>query len=195
MIKQSYLNGHLLLATTSLTDPRFDRSVIYICTHSTEGAMGLVINKVCNNIDFPELLNQLNVNDTENTSPKRMSALENIPLYDGGPVETGRGFILHSADYSQETTLMISEKIALTATIDILSAIADGEGPKDYLITLGYSGWGRGQLENEILHNSWLLVEADEELVFRSAIDLKWPRALAKLGVDISMLSSMTGNA
>jgi len=116
-------------------------------------------------------------------------------LHEGGPVESGRGFILHSADYVQETTLIISETIALTATIDILTAIAAGEGPQDYLIVLGFSGWGRGQLENEILRNSWLSIEADEELVFRTDLELKLPRAMAKLGVDISMLSSEFGTA
>ena len=193
MAKQGYLSGQLLLAMPSMTDPRFDGSVIYICTHSEEGAMGLVINKLCDNIDFPDLLSQLNIDHDDDKDTQ--SSLDNITLHEGGPVESGRGFILHSADYVQESTLIISETIALTATIDILTAIAAGEGPQDYLIALGFSGWGRGQLENEIMRNSWLSIEADEELVFRTDLELKLPRALAKLGVDISMLSSQFGTA
>ena len=193
MAKQGYLSGQLLLSMPGMTDPRFDGTVIYICTHTEEGAMGLVINKLCDNIDFPDLLDQLNI-DCDKT--KDLDFLRNnITLHEGGPVESGRGFILHSADYVQETTLIISETIALTATIDILTAIACDEGPQDYLIALGFSGWGRGQLENEILRNSWLSIEADEELVFRTELELKLPRALAKLGVDISMLSSQYGTA
>ena len=176
-----------------MTDPRFEGAVIYICTHSEEGAMGLVINKPCENIDFPDLLEQLSIDCDNNTQLD--IPLKNIPLHEGGPVESGRGFILHSADYVQETTLIISETIALTATIDILTAIACGEGPQDYLIALGFSGWSRGQLESEIKRNSWLSIEADEELVFRTDLELKLPRALAKLGVDISMLSSQFGTA
>ena len=176
-----------------MTDPRFEGAVIYICTHSEEGAMGLIINKPCENIDFPELLNQLNIDSDKNTSLN--FPLNSIPLHEGGPVEAGRGFILHSADYVQETTLIISETIALTATIDILTAIACGEGPQDYLIALGFSGWSSGQLENEIMRNNWLSIEADEELVFRTTLELKFHRAISKLGIDISMLSSQFGTA
>lgn len=191
LTKQGYLEGQLLLAMPSMTDTRFANAVIYMCTHSEEGAMGLVINNVCDNIGFPDLLKQLNIDyDQEDKAP-----LEKITLHEGGPVETGRGFILHSADYVQETTMIISETIALTATIDILTAIANSEGPQDYLIALGFSGWGKGQLENEILRNSWLSIEADDELVFRTDLDLKFPRAMAKLGVDITRLSSQFGSA
>lgn len=193
MTYKGYLNGQLLLAMPSMTDPRFAKAVIYICTHTEDGAMGLVINKPCDNIDFPDLLKQLSINTYEKKDDQKK--LKNISLHEGGPVESGRGFILHSADYVQETTLIISETVALTATIDILTAIADGEGPKDYLIALGFSGWGKGQLEDEILRNSWLTIEADEELVFRTDLDLKFPRAMSKLGVDISLLSSHFGTA
>ena len=155
--------------------------------------MGLVINKLCDNIDFPDLLNQLNIDRPD--EPSTPFPLQSITLHEGGPVESSRGFILHSADYVHETTLIISETIAMTANIDILTAIAGNEGPQNYLIALGFSGWGRGQLENEILRNSWLTIEADEELVFRTGLEFKLPRALLKLGVDISMLSSQFGNA
>lgn len=198
MTKKGYLNGQLLLAMPSMTDPRFANAVIYICTHTEDGAMGLIINKPCDNIDFPDLLKQLEIDSIgtdlpENTEPP--SSLKNIMLHEGGPVETGRGFILHSADYVQETTLITSETVALTATVDILAAIAAEEGPRDYLIALGFSGWGKGQLESEIRNNSWLTIEADDELVFRTDLDLKFPRAMAKLGVDLSMLSSQSGSA
>ncbi len=193
MTKEGFLSGQLLLAMPGMADPRFESTVIYICTHTEEGAMGLVINKQCENIDFPDLLNQLNIEHSKNN--KKKEELNKILLHEGGPVESGRGFILHSADYVQESTLIISETIALTATIDILTSIAMNDGPQDYLIALGFSGWGRGQLENEIRNNSWLSIEADEELVFRTDIDLKLPRAMAKLGVDLSFLSSQFGRA
>jgi len=199
MFKASYLDGQLLLAMPSMTDPRFDRSVIYMCSHSEEGAMGLVINSSAVNIDFPGLLDQLDVShDTEQFSDTPVSPISGaaeIQLHAGGPVETGRGFILHSADYMQDSTLIISETIALTATVDILAAIAQGEGPQNFIIALGYTGWGKGQLEEEINRNSWLHIEPDDELLFRTDLDLKWPRAMAKLGVDITMLSTHAGNA
>ncbi len=193
MIKASYLDGQLLLAMPNMTDPRFDRSVIYMCSHSEEGAMGLVINNCAENIDFPGLLDQLDVDF--DPYGHRGREMQEVILHAGGPVETGRGFILHSADYIQDSTLIISETVALTATVDILAAIAQGEGPQDYIIALGYTGWGAGQLESEIQRNSWLNIEPDEELLFRTDLDLKWPRAMAKLGIDISMLSRHAGNA
>ncbi|MCF6216000.1 MAG: YqgE/AlgH family protein [Emcibacter sp.] len=195
MIKPSYLTGQLLLAMPGMTDPRFDRSVIYICSHSEEGAMGLVINSVATSIDFPNLLDQLAVDYDPEMLAKNETSGVGVTLYAGGPVEIGRGFILHSADYIQESTLIISETVALTATVDILAAISTGEGPKNFMVALGYTGWGKGQLEEEIKRNSWLNVEADEVLLFRTDLDLKWPRAMAKLGIDITMLSSSSGNA
>lgn len=204
MIKATYLDGQLLLAMPGMTDPRFDRSVIYICSHSEEGAMGLVINSRAVNIDFPGLLDQLKVTYGPEQFPGELLAApreeaeeteEEVILHAGGPVEIGRGFILHTADYVQESTMVISETIALTATIDILAAISQGTGPANYIVALGYTGWGEGQLEQEINRNSWLNIEADEELLFRTDLDLKWARAMAKLGVDITMLSTHAGNA
>lgn len=193
MIKETYLDGQLLLAMPGMTDPRFDRSVIYICSHSDDGAMGLVINSAAANIDFPGLLDQLDVvYDAEYLSAGFAGT---AILHAGGPVEIGRGFILHTADYVQDSTMIISETIALTATVDILAAIARGSGPGDFIVALGYTGWGRGQLEEEITRNSWLNIEADEELLFHTDLDLKWPRAMAKLGIDITMLSAHAGNA
>jgi putative transcriptional regulator len=152
-----------------------------------------VINSRAANIDFPGLLDQLDViSDSKALSPLQE---DEVLLHAGGPVEIGRGFILHTADYVQESTMVISETIALTATIDILAAIAQGTGPANYIVALGYTGWGKGQLEEEINRNSWLNIEADEELLFRTDLDLKWARAMAKLGVDITMLSMNAGNA
>jgi len=157
--------------------------------------MGLVINSAATSIDFPNLLDQLEVDYDPEILAKNEASGEDVTLYAGGPVEIGRGFILHSADYIQESTLIVSETVALTATVDILAAISAGKGPKNFMVALGYTGWGRGQLEKEIKRNSWLNVEADEALLFRTDLDLKWPRAIAKLGIDITLLSSSSGNA
>ena len=195
MKKQGYLEGQLLLAMPGMTDPRFDHSVIYVCSHNEEGAMGLIINKRTTSIDFLSLLDQLDIDVESGLFGSDDPEFDRIMLHAGGPVEIGRGFILHSADYVQDSTMIVSETIALTATVDILSAIARGTGPQDYIIALGYSGWGAGQLEQELHQNSWLNIEADEELVFRTDIELKWPRAMAKLGVDVSLLSMDSGHA
>lgn len=168
-------------------DPRFDRAVIYLCSHSSEGAMGLVINRPIDNLDFEQLLEQL---DIETTGP-----VAEISIHAGGPVETGRGFVLHSADYVQDSTLIVSETVALTATVDILRAMAEGRGPAHQLLALGYSGWGAGQLEYEIQANAWLNAPADEEVMFNTLMDDKWPRAMAMLGIDLSMLSTDAGHA
>ena len=182
-----YLTGQLLIAMPNMQDSRFARSVIYVCAHTAEGAMGLVLNKLMDNVNFPDLLEQLNI---KSDAPGRETQ-----VHFGGPVETGRGFVLHSADYVQDATLVIDKEIALTATVDVLKAIAEGSGPRHSLLALGYAGWGPGQLEREIKQNGWLNVAADEELIFGAAIDDKWRRALAKMGIDPTMLSSSAGRA
>lgn len=171
----------------SIGDPRFERTVIYMCAHSADGAMGLIVNKLADEIDFDELLEQLGV---ETDSPH-----SEIRVHVGGPVETGRGFVLHTADYHQESTLMVSEEIGLTATIDILRAIAGGRGPARCLLALGYAGWSAGQLDGEIQANGWLHVPADLSLVFDAAEDDKWTRAIQKMGIDVSFLSGDAGHA
>tara|TARA_B100001939_G_scaffold347659_1_gene370007 strand:- start:9062 stop:9763 length:702 start_codon:yes stop_codon:yes gene_type:complete len=197
--REGYLEGQLLIAMPGMTDPRFAHSVIYICSHNEDGAMGLAINRPTQHIDFPSLLDQLDIDPYQGGNFTETTEIPpEIPLpqlHAGGPVEVGRGFVLHSADYVQDSTLVISETIALTATVDILKAIARGRGPRHYLVILGYSGWGAGQLEYELQRNSWLTTEADEELVFCTEPDMKWPRAMAKLGVDVTMLSSEAGHA
>jgi len=183
----SFLEGQLLLAMPSMADERFEQSVIYICSHTEKGAMGLVINDVMSDISFSELLKQLDISVTSPIAEKT--------VHRGGPVEAGRGFVLHSADYVQETTLVVSETLALTATVDILRAIANGTGPKNSLLALGYAGWGAGQLEKEMKNNSWLTAHAGEEIIFNTQTEDKWSRAIAMLGIDLSMLSSESGHA
>jgi putative transcriptional regulator len=161
--------------------------VIFLCAHNENGAMGLVINRLVGAITFPDLLDQLGIQTTADT--------EEIRVHFGGPVESGRGFVLHSSDYNQDSTLEVDSKIALTATIDILRDIATGSGPRQRLMALGYAGWGPGQLDLEIQDNGWLHVEADDELIFGDDLGNKWERAIGKLGVSVSMLSDEAGHA
>ena len=182
-----YLVGHLLVAMPGMPDSRFTKSVIYICAHNDEGAMGLVINQPMKDISFPDLLDQLNLVQTDPSAA--------ISIQFGGPVEQGRGFVLHSPDYIHEATLVVDGGVALTGTVDILQDIAEGRGPKERILALGYAGWGAGQLDSEILANGWLTVEADPEIVFNVDLDKKWNTALAKLGIDLSLLSEDAGHA
>jgi len=185
--EQGYLEGQLLLAMPGMMDPRFDRTVIYVCSYTEEGAMGLVVNRHLDSLTFSELLEQLEI---EVDAPIR-----DIPVHAGGPVETGRGFVLHSTDYIQDSSLVVSESIALTATVDILKAIAEGRGPRYRLLALGYAGWSPGQLDQEIQNNGWLTCPANEQLIFETGPDEMWPRAMAMMGIDVSMLSSHAGHA
>lgn len=191
----SYLDGQMLIAMPGIGDPRFERTVIYVCAHSEEGAMGIVVNKPADNIDFPELLERLQIipEDERISLPERVSEL---PVHFGGPVEMGRGFVLHTADYfATDSTLPIDESIGLTATLDVLRAIAVGEGPRHALLALGYAGWGPGQLDKEIYANGWLHCDADEDLIFGMNLDKKYDMALAKIGISMTMLSTEAGHA
>jgi putative transcriptional regulator len=180
------LTGNLLIAMPGMSDERFDRTVIFVCAHSAEGAMGLVINKVLDDLTLPALLRQLKIDP---------GAADEQPVHFGGPVESSRGFVLHSADYVQESTLVINDTIALTATVEVLRAIATGKGPARKVMALGYAGWDAGQLDGEIQANGWLSVPADDDLVFDADYAQKWERALAKLGVTPAMLSAEAGHA
>ena len=193
--RQGYLDGQLLIAMPAMGDPRFARSVIYMCAHSPEGAMGIIINHRAPNIDFTELLEQLNiVPEAERISLP--SAVDAMSVYLGGPVEVGRGFVLHSSDYYKaDSTLPIDESVCLTATIDILRDIAKGSGPDKALLALGYAGWAPGQLENEIQANGWLHCPADLELIFDPHVDGKYTRALGKIGIDPVRLVNDAGHA
>ena len=186
---QTSLTGQLLIAMPQMQDPRFARTVIYMCAHGNEGAMGLVVNKFLDNppVTLSKLMGQLGI-DAEGlkTDPR---------VHRGGPVEEGRGFVLHSADYSEEATMVIGNNVALTATLDILRAIGRGEGPKKSLLALGYAGWGPGQLDAEMQANGWLHVDADESLVFDPESKDKWQQAIAKIGIDLTVLSGDSGHA
>jgi putative transcriptional regulator len=182
-----YLAGQLLIAMPTMQDPRFSRTIVYMCAHSSEGAMGLVVNRTLKQFTFLELLDQIGI-------PAR-GATADIRVHFGGPVESGRGFVLHSGDFQTDGTLVVEESVALTASVDILKAIADGRGPRRSLLALGYAGWGPGQLEGEIQANGWLSVQSDEALLFDGDLDTKWERAMAKLGVDSRMLSDVAGHA
>jgi putative transcriptional regulator len=188
-----YLDGQMLIAMPTIGDPRFARSVIYLCSHSADGAMGIVVNRPAQNITFPDLLDQLGIDNGDAAAAIR---LKSFPVNVGGPVDTTRGFVLHSTDYHVESaTVAIDKAISLTATIDILKAIAAGHGPSRALLALGYSGWAPGQLDSEIQANGWLHCEADAELVFDHEFDGKYDRALAKIGVDPSLLVTGAGHA
>ena len=195
MTKSPYLDGQLLIAMPGMTDPRFERSVIYLCAHSEQGAMGIIINKATPLMSFGDLFAQLDIQGDEGAIEPPQELME-MPVLFGGPVEQGRGFVLHTSDYfTADSSLPVAENIALTATVDILRAMARGEGPEHAVLALGYSGWAPGQLENEIQHNGWLTCPADEELVFGLDFDERYTAALRKLKIDPAMLSSEAGHA
>lgn len=182
------LSGKLLIAMPGMGDPRFDKSVIYLCAHSKDGAIGLVINRRAANVSQKDLFSQLDIAAADGAS-------QNWVHY-GGPMETGRGFVLHSADYHlEEATLEVDEAFSMTATVDVLRAIAAGAGPRRAMIALGYAGWAGGQLEDELQRNGWLTCDADDEIVFGRDDERKWTAALAKLGVDPMLLSAEGGSA
>jgi len=190
-----YLDGQLLIAMPVMDDERFARSVIYLCAHSSEGAMGIIVNRPAGSIDFPQLLVQLDIiNKAEQI--KLSGRAEDMKVMKGGPVDTGRGFVLHSSDFFiKDATLPIDDGICLTATLDILKAIAAGAGPKHAILALGYAGWAPGQLEDEIQHNGWLHCPADPDLIFGRDAEDKYQRALDKIGIDLAMLSNEAGHA
>ena len=185
--ENNYLSGQMLIAMPGMTDPRFEKAVIYICAHNEDGAMGLVVNRLIESMTFPEMLKQLDIEPSEPEDVTRVLR--------GGPVDQARGFVLHSPDYLQDASMVVDDDVALTATTDILRAIADGAGPRNRLLALGYAGWGPGQLDSEILHNGWLNVSADDDLVFGEDLDAKWERAMAKIGIDPLLLSDDAGHA
>jgi putative transcriptional regulator len=182
-----YLTGQLIIAMPKMSDPRFSKTVIYMCAHNSEGAMGLIINKLVDELTFPDLLKQLEIQPALPKSP--------LNVFLGGPVEQARGFVLHSTEYLQDATLRVSDTVGLTATIDVLRDIAEGNGPKDKILMLGYTGWAPGQLDLEIMENGWLHVEADDALVFGDQSTNKWEMAIKKIGINPQMLSDKSGHA
>ena len=189
------LEGQMLIAMPTLRDGPFARAVVYLCAHREDGAMGIIVNQGAEAIDFPELLVQLEVVKPDESIELPARAAE-VRVLRGGPVEKGRGFVLHSSDYlANDSTVPIGDGICLTATLDILRAIASGKGPEKAVLALGYAGWSSGQLESEILANGWLNCPADASLVFDADHASKYDRALAKIGVSAAMLSSEAGHA
>ncbi|WP_108658607.1 YqgE/AlgH family protein [Acuticoccus kandeliae] len=192
---EGYLEGQCLIAMPQMGDTRFERSVVFLCAHSAEGAMGIIVNKPARNISFVDLLTQLNVIEEGNAILLPESA-RRVAVHNGGPVETGRGFVLHTPDFVlKEATLVTANDVCLTATVEILRAIANGEGPSQALLALGYAGWAPGQLEHEITNNGWLHCEADYGLLFDADLDAKYERAIHKLGIDPLLLSTAAGHA
>jgi len=185
--KDGYLSGQLLIAMPGMTDPRFSESVIYLCAHNEDGAMGLVVNKLMGSLSFAELLQQMKIDSG--------AAGSKVGVHFGGPVESGRGFVLHSTDYNSEETMRVNNDFALTATIDVLKSIAGEKGPADAMFALGYAGWAAGQLDTEMQNNGWLNCAADSGIVFGKDNEAKWKSAAAKMGIDLSLLTSDVGHA
>ena len=181
------LRGKILIAMPSIEDPHFARSLVFMCLHNEQGALGLVLNRRAWHITFPDLLKELSINPNPGID---------IPIHFGGPVETSRGFVLYSRDYAPVTaSLNVNEHVGLAATLDVLQAIARGEGPRQAMLALGYADWGPGQLEQEIQENGWLHCDADADLLFEGDPNRKYERALAKIGVGAESLSDLTGHA
>jgi putative transcriptional regulator len=183
----TWLNGQMLVAMPGMADPRFLHAVIFMCAHSETGAMGLIVNRLYGELDFRALLDQLNI-EAHVYRP-------DIQIHAGGPVEPGRGFVLHTSDFVREGTVVVNDDFAVTATVEILKAMAEGQGPERAMLALGYAGWGAGQLESEIQANGWLSVPADDALIFGRDVDTKWEQALAKIGVNPTILSPTMGRA
>ena len=188
-----YLDGQFLVAMPGMEDERFRRGVVYLCAHSDEGAMGILVNQPMRALSFRDLLVQLRILPSENATG---DTARDILLVQGGPVETGRGFVLHSPDFqSADSTLAIDTDVCLTATLDVLRALASGQGPERATMALGYAGWASGQLEQEIRENGWLTCPGDPSLIYDHDLDGKYERALRRIGVDPASLSSLAGRA
>jgi putative transcriptional regulator len=193
--RSGWLDGQFLIAMPGVEESNFSRSVIYLCAHSGDGAMGLIINKPMQQLTFRDLLVQLEIIG-EGPEIQLPATTAGMRVHRGGPVETGRGFVLHSSDYHLEnSTLPIGDSVSLTATLEILKAIAEGRGPELAMLALGYAGWGPGQLESEIQANGWLTSPADPSIIFESDLEDRYTLALATLGIDPALLSSESGHA
>ena len=190
--ERGFLDGQFLIAMPGMVDSNFARSVVYICAHSTEGAMGFIINQP-QQLNFIDILVHLKVVADEEAIVLP-DAVRDMQIQKGGPVESGRGFVLHTDDYLTQSSIPVSDEICLTATVDIIRAISRGRGPSKATLMLGYAGWGAGQLENEVANNGWLSCPADEDLIFDRALDAKYNRALALMGIQPAMLSMEVGH-
>lgn len=182
-----YLVGKCLVAMPALEDSNFHRTVVYVCAHTAEGAMGLVVNRTIDQLSFDDILEQMNITPSV--------ATDQIRVHFGGPVEAARGFVLHTADYRDEGTLPVDSNISLTATAEVLKDIASGQGPRQSLMVLGYAGWGSGQLDTELKENAWLICQPDEDILFGTATRDKWMLAMDRMGIDMSRLVDTAGHA
>lgn len=182
-----YLVGKCLVAMPALEDSNFHRTVVYVCAHTAEGAMGLVVNRTIEQLSFDDILEQMGITPS--------IATDQIRVHFGGPVEAARGFVLHTADYSDEGTLPVDSNISLTATAEVLKDIASGQGPRQSLMVLGYAGWGSGQLDTELKENAWLICQPDEDILFGRDVEQKWTLAMARMGIDMSRLVDTPGHA
>jgi len=186
-MEQTYLTGHFIIAMPSLMDPYFDQTVTFICEHDENGAFGIVINRETD-ITLQEVLSEIDISSSDETANQKK-------LFIGGPVQQDRGFILHKPEKEWKSTLAVNDDISLTTSRDILEAIANGAGPKDNIIALGYAGWGPGQLEREFLENSWLSCPAEDQIIFNTPIEKRWQAAADIIGIDLNTISSDTGHA
>lgn len=187
-VDRGFLTGKLLIAMPFHEDPRFYQSVIYVCGHDETGAMGIMINKPLITVEFSDLLEQLGIEHTKKLTP-------DLPVYYGGPVEIGRGFVLHTPDYLSDASVMLAENFALTATIDVLRALSRNYGPANSIVALGYVGWGVGQLEQEINTNSWLILDATSDLIFQTDYEELWRSAMLSIGIDPKNITIDFGHA
>jgi putative transcriptional regulator len=185
--ESGYLVGKCLVAMPAMQDTNFSRTVVYVCAHTAEGAMGLVVNRTIEQLSFDDILEQMDIEPGIGT--------QSIRVHFGGPVEAARGFVLHTADYRDEGTLPVDSNVSLTATADVLKDIAKGSGPRRRLMVLGYAGWGSGQLDEELKENAWLICPPDEKLLFGEDNEAKWNTAMKLMGVDMSRLSDTAGHA
>lgn len=186
-IVDGYLNGYLLVAMPTIVESRFEQASIFVCGHDKKGAIGLILNKPLPAVSLPELLKQFDIAVTSHTP--------NAPLYFGGPVDMARGFVLHTLDYTSSNTVTVNEIFGVTATIDILRAIASGKGPERFHICLGYSGWGAGQLEMEMQNNDWLIGNSSMDLIFNTPADEKWKKCMHSMGLHEGNLPYSGGHA
>lgn len=186
MTASRFLSGQFLLSMPGMGDSRFERAVVAICSHDEEAALGIVVNHTRGDVDTHGLLSQLDIDPGD--SPKR-------PVFSGGPVETARGFVLHSLDYQSSGTLSVAGRWGLTATLDVLRDIAEGRGPKHWLVALGYTGWGEGQLEDEMLQHGWMTARGRTELLWKVPVEERWKEAFSGEGLDVGLIASAPGRA
>lgn len=191
--ERGFLDGQFLIAMPGMAESSFARTVVYICAHSSDGAMGFIINRP-QPLTFPDILRHLQLMGEEEMIQLPGHARD-MQIQEGGPVESGRGFVLHSDDFLSESSIPVSDDLCMTATLDIVRAISSNRGPKRALMMLGYAGWGAGQLESEIAANGWLNCPASDALIFDRSLDTKYDRALASMGVTPAMLSMDAGHA